>query len=64
MKNSIIFTTGAFLEPKEITTKDNKKYWLWVVTEFVDDSYSDGKIFNPKEWSYSEKKLTNVECDS
>lgn len=48
MSANQIFTTGAFLEPKKIVENGAEK-WVWAVVEFVDDSYKNGEIFNPKE---------------
>jgi hypothetical protein len=44
-----IFTIGAFLQPMKIQREDGREYWVWTVTEFIDDSFRDGKVFNPKE---------------
>jgi hypothetical protein len=42
-----IFTTGAFLIPMEVTRNGVKKY-IWVVDEFIDDTYDDkGVICSP-----------------
>ncbi|MDR1543652.1 MAG: hypothetical protein LBS50_04430 [Prevotellaceae bacterium] len=53
----IIFTTGAHLQPIQVKKEDGIKYWVWTVTEFVDDSFKDGKVFNPKE---SAENLENL----
>jgi hypothetical protein len=52
-----IFTTGAHLLPIEIKKEDGRKYWIWTVAEFVDDSYKDGEVFNPKESAESLENL-------
>ncbi|MDR1553826.1 MAG: hypothetical protein LBS69_10245 [Prevotellaceae bacterium] len=44
-----IFTTGAYLQPMKIQKKDGGEYWVWTVTEFIDDSFKDGKVYNPPE---------------
>ena len=48
-----IFTTGAHLVPIKIQKGDGKEYWIWSVSEFVDDSFRDGEVFNPKETAES-----------
>ena len=53
---STIFTTGAFLKPIKIKNKI-KEIWVWCVSEFIDDSYKDGKIFNPIEYSNNKESL-------
>lgn len=45
----MIFTTGAFLRPMKVKDDDSKEYWVWTVSEFVDDSFKDGEVYNPKE---------------
>lgn len=37
-----IFATGARLMPIQIG-----KRWIWYVTDFIDDSFQNGKIINP-----------------
>jgi hypothetical protein len=56
MSTNQIFTTGAFLEPKKIIENGVEK-WVWVAVEFVDDSYKNGEIFNPKEEAENLEKL-------
>lgn len=51
-----IFTTGAFLRPTSITV-NGEEIWLWSVTEFTDDSYMDGNIFNPKDFGKNKEEL-------
>lgn len=55
---NMIFTTGAFLVPTSIRL-NGKDLWMWTVTEFIDDSFRDGEVFNPIEFSYSNKELLN-----
>ena len=47
MKTSCIYTTGAFVHPVEIQDKDSNRQWRWVVSQFEDDTYLDGKTCNP-----------------
>lgn len=44
-----IFTTGAFLKPMKVTDSNGKEIWFWYVSEFVDDSFRNGEVFNPIE---------------
>jgi hypothetical protein len=54
---SILFTTGAFIRPQKVTDKDGKEMWVWVVSEFIDDTFLDGKIYNPQEGGETIEKL-------
>jgi hypothetical protein len=54
---NIIHTTGALLQPQKITDKSGNEIWVWVVSEFTDDSYKDGEVFNPKETAGNLEKL-------
>ena len=38
-----IFATGARLMPMQI----GPHRWIWSVTDFIDDSFQNGKIVNP-----------------
>lgn len=40
-----IFTTGAYLVPKQITDELGTR-WVWVVDAFEDDTYGDGEYLN------------------
>jgi len=51
--NKKIFTTGAFLQPIKVQDENGREYWIWTVLEFVDDSYIDGEVYNPKETAES-----------
>jgi hypothetical protein len=42
-----IFTTGAFLRPMQVKDVEGKVFWIWSVAGFEDDSFYDGKIYNP-----------------
>jgi len=52
-QNKRIFTTGAFLQPMKVIDEEGKEYWIWTVSEFVEDSFKDGEIYNPKETAES-----------
>jgi len=52
----VIYTTGAYLVPKRV--KINGKWqWAWLVTHFEDDSFRDGKEFNPPEIAKNKRML-------
>ena len=53
-----IFTTGAHLRPIWTTDTSGKRMLVWLVIEFVDNSFRDGEIFNPPEVGYSIEELT------
>lgn len=55
-KDLRIYTTGAFLKAKNINI-NGKDYWFWVVEEFTDDSFLDGKTCNPKEFAKNKDDL-------
>jgi len=52
-----IYTTGAFLYPVEWVDESGETYWVWVVDEFIDDSFKEGNIFNPPELAPTLKEL-------
>ncbi|OFX39625.1 MAG: hypothetical protein A2X08_13630 [Bacteroidetes bacterium GWA2_32_17] len=56
-ENPTIFTTGAFLKPMKITVREGKDIWIWYVSEFIDDSFKEGEVYNPKETSRSLEML-------
>ncbi len=52
-----IFATGAFLVPME-TIKNGIKRYVWVVDEFIDDTYNDdGIICSPNLYTHSKNYL-------
>jgi hypothetical protein len=53
----VIFTTGAFLKPLKMTDKAGKDIWVWFVSEFIDDSFLNGEVYNPPEFGNSKNKL-------
>lgn len=55
-KNIKIFSTGVFLESVECLI-DNQKQWRWIAVSFEDDSFMNGKIINPVEYSKKQKDL-------
>jgi len=52
-----IFTTGAFLQPTKIKNVNGTEYWIWAVTEFIDDSFNNGEVYNPKEYANTLEEL-------
>lgn len=52
----VIFTTGAFLKPVKVSI-NGRECWMWVVTEFIDDSFKDGEVYNPIEFAESKNEL-------
>lgn len=41
-----IYTSGAYLVPMKVNIKE-KEYYVWVVSQFNDDTYIDGNICSP-----------------
>lgn len=46
-----IVTNCAVCEPTRLRHEDGTMTWQWVVTEFIDDSYLNGKVVFPKEYA-------------
>ncbi len=53
----IVFTTGAYLQPVKLLSGN----WVWVVTEFDNDSFKDGEVFNPVEYAETLDNLLKAE---
>ena len=53
----IIQTNGAFLKPAKVIDSTGKEIWIWYVSEFTEDSFLDGEIYNPKEFANSKEEL-------
>jgi hypothetical protein len=52
------FTTGAFMRPMQLADGT----WIWIITEFTDDTYKDGEvIFTMQERAKTRKQLTGVD---
>ena len=45
-----IFATGVFLQPVMCVINE-KEQWRWVAVGFEDDSFLDGEVINPNEYS-------------
>lgn len=56
MPNHRLFTTGAFVVPAKVKI-NGIVTWRWIVDSFEDDSFFDGKIFNPPEYADDFDKL-------
>ncbi|PJH75828.1 MAG: hypothetical protein CO064_04590 [Anaerolineae bacterium CG_4_9_14_0_8_um_filter_58_9] len=52
-----VFTTGALLQPLKVVNRDGSEVWFWVVSEFIDDTFRDGQVYNPPETAKSKKEL-------
>ncbi len=52
-----IHTTGAFLQPAKVTDSTGKEIWIWFVSEFTDESFLNGEIYNPKETANTKEEL-------
>ena len=59
-EHPLIYTTGAYLRPLKTTDKQGNKRWVWYVSEFDDDSFNDGAVFNPKEYTQSLQDLVKL----
>ena len=57
MMDNTIFTTGAYLRPQKIVDTMGIEKWVWVITEFIDDSFKDGEVYNPSEVAGSHQEL-------
>ncbi len=53
----IIYTTGAFLKPMKVKDSEGKVIWLWYVSEFNEDSFKDGEVYNPNEFGTTKEEL-------
>ena len=52
-----VFATGAFLKPIKVVDGEGKEKWIWYVSEFIDDSFKDGEVYNPIESAETLKSL-------
>ncbi len=52
-----VFTTGAFIKPIKIVDGEGKEKWIWYVSEFVDDTFKGGEVYNPLESADTLKNL-------
>ena len=52
-----IYTNGAFCEPIRFRRRNGEITWLWVVTEFIDDSFRNGRVVIPREEAETSEEL-------
>ena len=52
----VLCTGNAIIAPRKVTV-DGTTYWFWVVESFEGDSYYDGKVCNPLEYSETKRGL-------
>lgn len=52
----IIYTSGAYLVPMRIMKGKEERY-IWVVSEFDDDSFFEGQLCSPKVYADHPRKL-------
>ena len=45
--NKKIFTTGAYVQPMKVKDINGNDFWIWAVEKFEDNSYYEGKEYNP-----------------
>lgn len=53
-----IFSTGVFLQPVKCTINKTEQ-WRWVAVNFEDDSYLNGRLINPIEYSDKLETIAN-----
>jgi hypothetical protein len=51
-----IYTTGAFLVPMKVKSGDKERF-VWVVSDFNDDTYLDGELCSPVVYASSMEKM-------
>lgn len=51
-----IFSTGVHLQMLKCVI-NGKEQWRWIAVGFEDDSYYDGRIVNPIEYSNDPEKM-------
>ena len=42
----VLYTTGAHIQPLKVVDRRGKETWFWVISEFIDDTFLDGDVFN------------------
>lgn len=55
-----VYTTGAFLSPIRVESEKGPR-WMWVVTQFEDDTFLDGSEVEVMEYNH---KLRLDQCMS
>ncbi len=56
-----LYTTGAYICPMKITKEDGDQLWVWIVKEFDGDTFKDGDVHNPIEYSDTQEGLLQSE---
>lgn len=41
----------------KVTDSNGKEIWVWFVSEFIDDSFLSGEIYNPQETANKKEDL-------
>jgi len=54
-----IYTSGAYLVPMKIMKGKEKRY-VWVVSEFDDDSFFEGKLCSPRVYADHSRNLLTI----
>ena len=57
LEGPILFTTGAYIQPLKVIDETGNEKWFWVISEFVDDTFSDGQVLNPSESGLTKQEL-------
>ena len=57
--DNTIFSTGVFLQPVKCTINETEQ-WRWVAVNFEDDSYLNGRLINPIEYSETLETLVTA----
>lgn len=57
LDDPILFTTGAYIQPLKVVDNKGNEKWFWVVSEFVDDTFLDGQVLNPRENGLTKDEL-------
>ena len=52
-----VVTTGAYLIPMRIMDNMGNETWRWVVSDFIDDTYKNGKVYDAKVVALSKEAL-------
>lgn len=53
----IAFTTGALIKPMRVTNNVGEEFWIWRISEFIDDTYHNGDVVLPNEISTSDDEI-------
>jgi hypothetical protein len=57
LEDLVMFTTGALIRPQKLINEDGGERWVWIVSEFIDDTFFDGDVHNPQEAGETLRKL-------